>query len=389
MAVAELVQDDDVDQDAGEGGPPLDAGAAVRRTGVPVMTETGMPTSAAARARANPGCSGGAAGQADEQPDVAHEVGQHVPAEQREVEHDDEEAPGGPGETRHGAHPRRVGTGAGRPSAHRCDPVDRRQPRHADRRSTKEPACRSRRSGRPPSPPSTGRAPSAAARRCPPTAPPSRRRPGKVDVPPRLRLRRRVGRRRGDRARPTARPSTAGGSCPACSSTPAERDLGVELFGRRHASPLLVAPIGVLSAAHADADLAVARAAREQQVTPILSTQASVPMEEVAAALGGAGPLVPALLEQRRRPRRQPGPRGPRRAAARRSSSPSTRHTSAGGRATSTSGTCRSRAARASRSTPPTRCSSGSSPSGWPPRRRPSPSRSRGPPRRRCARWCR
>ncbi len=68
-----------------------------------------------------------------------------------------------------------------------------------------------------------------------------------------------------------------------------ERDLGVELFGRRHPSPLLVAPIGVLSAAHSDADLAVARAAREQEVTPILSTQGSVPMEEVAAALGGAG----------------------------------------------------------------------------------------------------
>jgi len=68
-----------------------------------------------------------------------------------------------------------------------------------------------------------------------------------------------------------------------------ERDLGVELFGRRHPSPLLVAPIGVLSSAHADADLAVARAARAQEVTPILSTQASVPMEDVAAALEGAG----------------------------------------------------------------------------------------------------
>ncbi len=68
-----------------------------------------------------------------------------------------------------------------------------------------------------------------------------------------------------------------------------ERDLGVDLFGRRHASPLLVSPIGVLSAAHADADLAVARAAVEQEVTPILSTQASVPMEDVAAELGGAG----------------------------------------------------------------------------------------------------
>ncbi|HMM94630.1 alpha-hydroxy-acid oxidizing protein [Phycicoccus sp.] len=69
----------------------------------------------------------------------------------------------------------------------------------------------------------------------------------------------------------------------------AERDLSVELFGRRHPSPLLVSPIGVLSAAHPDADLAVARAARGQGVTPVLSTQASVPMETVAAELGGHG----------------------------------------------------------------------------------------------------
>ena len=69
----------------------------------------------------------------------------------------------------------------------------------------------------------------------------------------------------------------------------ADRDLGVDLFGRRHATPLLVSPIGVLSAAHADADLAVARGAREQGVTPVLSTQASVPMEQVAAELAGSG----------------------------------------------------------------------------------------------------
>ncbi len=68
-----------------------------------------------------------------------------------------------------------------------------------------------------------------------------------------------------------------------------ERDTGVELFGRRHPSPLLVAPVGVLSMAHPDADLAVARGAREQGVTQILSTQASVAMEEVAAELGGSG----------------------------------------------------------------------------------------------------
>ncbi len=67
-----------------------------------------------------------------------------------------------------------------------------------------------------------------------------------------------------------------------------ERDLGVEVLGRRHATPLLVSPVGVLSAAHADADLAVARAARGASVTPVLSTQASVPMETVAEALAGS-----------------------------------------------------------------------------------------------------
>jgi lactate 2-monooxygenase len=68
-----------------------------------------------------------------------------------------------------------------------------------------------------------------------------------------------------------------------------ERDLGVELFGRRHETPFLLAPIGVLSMAHEDADLAVARGAREQQVTHVVSTQASVPMEDIARTLAGSG----------------------------------------------------------------------------------------------------
>ncbi|GAA5031566.1 hypothetical protein GCM10023258_29860 [Terrabacter aeriphilus] len=68
-----------------------------------------------------------------------------------------------------------------------------------------------------------------------------------------------------------------------------ERDTGVELFGRRHESPFLVAPVGVLSAAHADADLAVARGAREQRVTQVISTQACVPMERIADELAGSG----------------------------------------------------------------------------------------------------
>ncbi|MFC4425770.1 alpha-hydroxy-acid oxidizing protein [Deinococcus navajonensis] len=65
-----------------------------------------------------------------------------------------------------------------------------------------------------------------------------------------------------------------------------ERDLGVELFGQSLGSPLLLAPIGVLEAAHAEADLAVARAAAAEGVPFIFSSQASVPMEQCAAAMG-------------------------------------------------------------------------------------------------------
>ncbi|HEX5726153.1 MAG TPA: lactate 2-monooxygenase [Longimicrobiaceae bacterium] len=65
-----------------------------------------------------------------------------------------------------------------------------------------------------------------------------------------------------------------------------QRDTSVELFGRRLPAPLLVAPIGVLELAHAEADLAVARAAAEAGVPMIFSSQASVPMEACAAAMG-------------------------------------------------------------------------------------------------------
>ena len=68
----------------------------------------------------------------------------------------------------------------------------------------------------------------------------------------------------------------------------ADRDLGVELLGRRHATPVLAAPVGVLDLAHRDADLGIARAAASLGITPVLSSQASVPMERVGAALGDA-----------------------------------------------------------------------------------------------------
>ena len=65
-----------------------------------------------------------------------------------------------------------------------------------------------------------------------------------------------------------------------------ERDISVELFGRRIPAPLLVAPVGVLELAHPEADLAVARAAAEAGIPAIFSSQASVSMEECASAMG-------------------------------------------------------------------------------------------------------
>src|SRR5690606_25268674 len=67
-----------------------------------------------------------------------------------------------------------------------------------------------------------------------------------------------------------------------------ERDLSIELFGRRHPTPLLASPIGVLELVDPDADLAIARAAGSLGITGIVSSQASQPMEHIAAA--GAGP---------------------------------------------------------------------------------------------------
>jgi L-lactate dehydrogenase (cytochrome)/lactate 2-monooxygenase len=65
-----------------------------------------------------------------------------------------------------------------------------------------------------------------------------------------------------------------------------DRDLSVEVLGRRWPSPLAFAPIGVLEMAHPDAEYAVARAARRLGMPMVISTQGSVPMEETAHALG-------------------------------------------------------------------------------------------------------
>lgn len=64
------------------------------------------------------------------------------------------------------------------------------------------------------------------------------------------------------------------------------RDMGIELFGRKFPSPLILSPVGVLEMVHRQADLAVGRAAALENVPYILSNQASKPMEEVAVAMG-------------------------------------------------------------------------------------------------------
>jgi lactate 2-monooxygenase len=66
------------------------------------------------------------------------------------------------------------------------------------------------------------------------------------------------------------------------------RDLSLTLFGERLPTPLILAPIGVLEMVHARADLAAARAAAAEQVPFIFSSQASVPMETCATAMGDA-----------------------------------------------------------------------------------------------------
>ena len=63
-----------------------------------------------------------------------------------------------------------------------------------------------------------------------------------------------------------------------------QRDLSIELFGARRATPFVLAPLGVMEMLDPEADVAVARAAAELGVPYTLSNQASRPMEEVVAA---------------------------------------------------------------------------------------------------------
>jgi lactate 2-monooxygenase len=64
------------------------------------------------------------------------------------------------------------------------------------------------------------------------------------------------------------------------------RDLGTTVLNSTLRAPVMLGPVGVLSILHADAELAVARAAAEVGVPMCLSTAASSSMEDVAGALG-------------------------------------------------------------------------------------------------------
>jgi lactate 2-monooxygenase len=67
-----------------------------------------------------------------------------------------------------------------------------------------------------------------------------------------------------------------------------ERDISIDVAGTRSPAPFLLAPIGVLSIAHPEGELAVARAAAATGIPLVLSSAASHSLEEVAQAMGAA-----------------------------------------------------------------------------------------------------
>jgi isopentenyl diphosphate isomerase/L-lactate dehydrogenase-like FMN-dependent dehydrogenase len=65
-----------------------------------------------------------------------------------------------------------------------------------------------------------------------------------------------------------------------------ERDLRTSVLGLDMPAPLMLAPVGVMSIVHEEAERAVARAARELGIPMVLSNAASTTMEDVAVELG-------------------------------------------------------------------------------------------------------
>jgi lactate 2-monooxygenase len=68
----------------------------------------------------------------------------------------------------------------------------------------------------------------------------------------------------------------------------AQRDLSVELFGRRLPAPMALAPIGVQGIVHPDGELATARAAATIGLPLIASSAATRTLEEIGEACGDA-----------------------------------------------------------------------------------------------------
>jgi len=63
-------------------------------------------------------------------------------------------------------------------------------------------------------------------------------------------------------------------------------DMGIELFGTRHASPVIIAPCGTHRMFHPEGELAVARASATRNCLQILSTMTTTSVEDVNAARG-------------------------------------------------------------------------------------------------------
>jgi 4-hydroxymandelate oxidase len=66
-------------------------------------------------------------------------------------------------------------------------------------------------------------------------------------------------------------------------------DMSVDVFGQRLGSPLMLCPVGAQLMFHSEGEVAVARAAKSKNALQILSTVASLSVEDVAAARGGPG----------------------------------------------------------------------------------------------------
>ncbi len=67
-----------------------------------------------------------------------------------------------------------------------------------------------------------------------------------------------------------------------------QRDLSVEVLGTKSPAPFLLAPIGVLSIAHEEGEMAAARAAAALGIPFCLSSAASSTIEDIAKAMGDA-----------------------------------------------------------------------------------------------------